>query len=85
MLAAIREDFVLDHFCRVLSVGEMGPERLTLKDPVNLPVCVGEVALFVDGQERRWPVRLPDGASESSPFVRAERVNTNGYPSATFT
>lgn len=57
-----------------LSVGKMGPDRIMLTSALNLPACEGELALSVDGNERRWPVRLPEGASESSPFVRVEQL-----------
>ena len=60
---------------RILSVAKLGPERLMLKTPENLPPCTGEVVLSVDQEESRWLVRLPDGISADSPFVRTEQLS----------
>ena len=31
-------------------------------EPVESPPCDAEIVMSVDGDERRWPVRLVDGA-----------------------
>jgi hypothetical protein len=49
-----------------LSVTHMGPDFLLVESPTRLPPCEATLVLRVDKSERRWPVRLPEGISESS-------------------
>lgn len=44
-------------------VAKLGPDRLYLVEPLDLPAERGEVVLHIDGDERRWPVALrPTGS-----------------------
>ena len=53
-----------------LELGQIGPERLILDQPMDHPPCEAEVVLHVDGSERRWPVFLPNGISRNSHIIR---------------
>ncbi|MEZ5386869.1 MAG: hypothetical protein R3F13_15265 [Prosthecobacter sp.] len=55
-------------------VSHMGPEFVILAKPQKYPPCVGVVSLCVDGRLKQWPVRLPDGVSESAPRVRTAKA-----------
>ncbi len=44
-----------------LSIGQMGPDFLLLDNPIDHPPAEATIVLSVDGRERRWPVRLPEG------------------------
>jgi hypothetical protein len=52
-------------------VSHMGPEFIILAQPQDCPPCTAVVGLSVDGRLKQWPVRLPDGISESVNRVRA--------------
>jgi len=58
---------------RVLPVAQAGGDRIIFDKPVTLPPGDAELAIFVDGRERRWRVRLEPGA-EPSRVVRARVV-----------
>jgi hypothetical protein len=45
----------------LFSIGQLGPDFLIVDDPTDHPPAEGEIALWVDGWERRWRVRLLDG------------------------
>ena len=45
----------------VLTIGQLGPDFLVLRAPVDHPPCDAEIAMSIDGHESRWPVRLVDG------------------------
>ena len=46
-----------------LSIGQLGPDFLILRDPANHPPAEAEIVMSIDGDERRWRVQLPDGIS----------------------
>ena len=46
---------------RTLELASIGPERIRLREPAELPPCDAQVVMNVDDFERRWPVYLPDG------------------------
>jgi len=45
----------------VLPVAQLGPDFLVLKNTVTHPPAVAEIAMWIDGHEARWQVRLVDG------------------------
>jgi hypothetical protein len=45
----------------VLPVSHLGPDFLVLKDTVDHPSDEAEIAMSIDGEEKRWRVRLVDG------------------------
>jgi len=47
-------------------LAQIGPNDVIFSKPVNLPPCDAEIVMHVDGTERRWQVRLPQGADISS-------------------
>jgi hypothetical protein len=58
---------------QVFSIGQLGPDFLILDDPADHPPAEGEITLSVDGRERRWTVRLPDG-------IAADKLETRTAP-----
>jgi len=54
----------------IFSIGQLGPDFLILDDPADCPPADAEIALSVDGRERRWTVRLPDGVATGKPVTR---------------
>jgi hypothetical protein len=47
----------------VLSVAQLGPRFIILRNPVDHPPCDAEIVMSIDGEESRWGVYLPDGLS----------------------
>ena len=54
----------------VLSIGQLGPDFLILDDPCDHPPSEAEVAVSIDGRERRWRVHLPDGISAANSHTK---------------
>ena len=52
-----------------LPVAQMGPDFLLVTETIDHPPANASIVMQVDGNERRWDVRLPDGIS-----LRAKRV-----------
>jgi hypothetical protein len=46
-----------------LPIAQLGPTFLVLERPADHPPTAAEIALVIDGRERRWPVYLRDGIS----------------------
>src|SRR5438132_2501540 len=46
---------------QVLSIAQLGPDFIILRDRMDHPPALGEIAVWIDGHERRWNVHLPDG------------------------
>ena len=44
-----------------LPITQLGPNFLVLKDSINHPPAEAEIAMWIDGREDRWRVRLEDG------------------------
>ncbi|MDA1056111.1 MAG: hypothetical protein O3C40_37500 [Planctomycetota bacterium] len=49
----------------VLRIGHLGPDYLILDNPIDHPPTDAEISLSVDGNDRRWRVKLVDGLSAS--------------------
>lgn len=49
-----------------LLVGQLGPDFLLLKEPIDHPPANATIVLCVDGNERQWNVHLPEGISARS-------------------
>ena len=45
----------------VLAISHLGPDYLILARPIDHPPAQAEIAMSVDGRERRWAVLLPAG------------------------
>jgi hypothetical protein len=46
-----------------VSIGQLGPDFLLLKTPFDHPSANATIFLSIDGNERQWEVRLPEGIS----------------------
>ena len=57
-----------------LSVGQMGPNFLIMDATEEYAPTVAQLYLSVDGNEREWPVFLPDGISAASRRVAIAKV-----------
>jgi hypothetical protein len=51
---------------QILSIGQLGPDFLILDEPVDHPPTNARLFFSVDGNERQWTVRLPEGISAGS-------------------
>ena len=49
-----------------LPVGQLGPDFLLLKTPLEHPPAQATLVVRVDENERRWQVDLPDGISAAT-------------------
>jgi hypothetical protein len=45
----------------VLSIGQFGPDFVILENPKDHPPADTEIAVWINGREKRWNVLLPDG------------------------
>jgi hypothetical protein len=45
----------------VLPIGQLGPDFIILDEPIAHPPSEAEIAVSIDGRERRWKVQLPEG------------------------
>jgi len=54
----------------VFAIGQLGPDFLILDDTADQPPGEAEILLSIDGRERRWKVRLPDGIACGKPETR---------------
>lgn len=54
------------------SLSEIGPDGITLRNPMSLSPCEADVVMDVDDHRRVWRVWLPDGISPEDTFVRTE-------------
>src|SRR5438105_15508959 len=53
-----------------LSIGQLGPDFIILRNPTDVPPCQAEIAVWIDGRERRWNVYLPQGISAQAPETK---------------
>ena len=62
----------------VLPIAQLGPDFLVLIHPVDHPPAEAEIAVSIDGDESRWPVRLAEGLSAArrrASIARRQPVN----------
>ena len=57
-----------------LSIGQMGPDFLLLDELIDHPPCEATIMLSIDGHERRWEVRLPEGLAKGRKRVMIAEV-----------
>jgi hypothetical protein len=55
---------------RVLSIGQLGPDFVILRNPTDHPPAEAEITLSIDGRVRRWTVLLPDGIAAAKAETR---------------
>jgi hypothetical protein len=63
-----------------LSVAQLGPNFIILREAQNHPPCEGEISLTIDGKEKRWPVRLPEGLPANRTRVPIATVQESKTP-----
>lgn len=54
------------------SLSEIGPDGITLRNPLSLAPCEADVVMDVDDHRKVWRVWLPDGISPDDTFARTE-------------
>ncbi|MEZ6132510.1 MAG: hypothetical protein R3C59_27920 [Planctomycetaceae bacterium] len=54
-------------------LAKVGPDRVSLRKPIDLPPCEGMLSINIDGNITQHTVRLPEGASAESPSVMTRR------------
>jgi hypothetical protein len=50
----------------VLPISHLGPDFLIVTQPIDHSPTQAEIAMCIDGKERRWMVQLPEGLSTAS-------------------
>jgi len=55
-----------------LSIAQLGPDFLLLRETLSHPPTEATVVMQIDGNERQWTVKLPDGLAEGVERVRIE-------------
>jgi hypothetical protein len=55
---------------KVLSIGQLGPDFIILENPTDHPPADAEIAVWIDGRERRWSVSLPEGIDAANPQTK---------------
>lgn len=53
----------------MLSIAQLGPDFLLLRETADHPPAEATIVMNVDGNERRWKVALPDGIVAGSERV----------------
>ena len=51
---------------QMLSVGQLGPDFLILDPAIDHPPANARLFFSLDGNEREWEIRLPEGMSAGS-------------------
>jgi hypothetical protein len=49
-----------------IPLAQLGPDFVLLDAPMDHGPCDATIVLSIDGQERRWTVRLPEGTAAIS-------------------
>jgi hypothetical protein len=55
---------------RVFSIGQLGPDFIILRNPADNPPADAEIAMYIDGRERRWTVHLPAAVAVGQPKTK---------------
>jgi hypothetical protein len=61
----------------VFAIGQLGPDFLLLSNPSDLPPSQAEIAVWIDGRERRWNVFLPEGVSSGKRETKIVSASTH--------
>jgi hypothetical protein len=59
----------------IFAIAQMGPNFLLVKNPIHHPPVVAEIAMSIDGEESRWPVRLDQGMSAAQERISITRCD----------
>ena len=59
---------------RSLPIAQLGPDFLMLREPAEHLPSEAEITLAVDGQEERWPVRLPEGIHREHKRIPVSKI-----------
>ena len=70
--ADVRLNLIVDG--REFALSQIGPDRIALRNPIELPPCEADVVMHVDNHQQVWRVWLPDGVSPGDTFVRTEQL-----------
>jgi hypothetical protein len=54
----------------ILPIGQLGPGFIMLDNPPDHPPSDAEIVMWIDNDERRWKVYLPDGISAAKTRTR---------------
>lgn len=58
---------------REVSLAQIGPGYIILREPADIEPCDAEISVEVDGDDRRIPVRLVDGVQPFDKMARTEQ------------
>ena len=54
----------------LLHIGQLGPDFVIIDDPKDHPPTDAEITVWIDGDESRWNVHLPEGISNTASRTR---------------
>ena len=54
----------------VLPIGQLGPDFIILRASTDHPPAEAEIVMWIDGDESRWNIQLPDGISTDKSRTR---------------
>jgi len=57
---------------QIWPLAKIGRDRIVSAEKIELPPCDAVVVMIVDGYERRWKVRLVDGATPIDHDIRTK-------------
>ncbi|MSR60137.1 MAG: hypothetical protein EXS05_21265 [Planctomycetaceae bacterium] len=57
-------------------LAQVGPNDIVFAEPTTLSPCEAQVVMQVDGNERRWHVELPNGASPNFQKTQINQVQS---------
>ena len=66
--ADVRMEMCVNGF--VLAIAQLGPDFVILDKPNDHPPTEAQIAVWIDGRERRWNVHLPDGIDAGRPHTK---------------
>jgi hypothetical protein len=52
------------------TIGQLGPDFIILKEPIDHPPAEAHLFLSIDGRARQWTIQLPDGINAEQPETR---------------
>jgi hypothetical protein len=58
----------------VLPIGQLGPNFIVLREPIEHPPVDASIQLIIDGDESTWSVHLPNGIQVAEPKTTTVRI-----------
>lgn len=56
-------------------IAQLGPDFMIMADAPTYPAAAAEISVTIDGDETRWPIRLPQGIDPHTPRTPIAPIN----------